>query len=55
MSTVGVVRSPVPHFDRSDSVTPTNEFADEESLTPHSVSTNCLIATFVFYIMKAII
>jgi hypothetical protein len=29
-------RSPVPHFDRSDSVTPTNEFVDEESLTPRS-------------------
>lgn len=31
-------RSPAPHFDRSDSVTPTNEVVDEESLTPRSVS-----------------
>ena len=31
--------SPVPCFDRSDSVTPTNELIDEEaSLTPKSVS-----------------
>ena len=30
--------SPAPNFDRSDSVTPTNELADEESLTPRSVS-----------------
>ena len=31
-------RSPAPRFDRSDSVTPTNELADEESVTPRSVS-----------------
>ena len=34
--------SPAPQSDRSDrsdSVTPTNELADEESLTPRSVST----------------
>ena len=31
-------RSPAPHFDRSDSVTPTNELIDEESVTPRSVS-----------------
>ncbi|CAI8049930.1 Leucine-rich repeat and calponin homology domain-containing protein 1 (Fragment) [Geodia barretti] len=29
-------RSPAPHFDRSDSVTPTNELVDEESVTPRS-------------------
>jgi hypothetical protein len=29
-------RSPAPHFDRSDSVTPTNELIDEESVTPRS-------------------
>lgn len=35
----GRTLSPVPCFDRSDSVTPTNELIDEEtSLTPKSVS-----------------